>query len=111
MIYSCMCDCVQVAEALSRTKNMAVEAHARDELGIDLEDLDEKTNPLQVPVTLFTPALFAKHANRDPLKSRQMTRHADDAQANPCGVYQLWEQKVVLIRCTSIFNIYQPLMR
>ncbi|CAK0778924.1 hypothetical protein CVIRNUC_004667 [Coccomyxa viridis] len=37
----------QVAEALSRTKDMAVQAHARDELGIDLEDLDEKTNPFQ----------------------------------------------------------------
>ena len=47
-----LCDCVQVAEALSRTKDMAVEAHAREELGINLEDLDEKTNPLQVPVTL-----------------------------------------------------------
>ena len=41
-------DIMQVAEALSRTKDMAVEAHARDELGIDLEDLDEKTNPWQV---------------------------------------------------------------
>ena len=96
---------MQVAEALSRTKDMAVEAHARD------EDLDEKTNPLQVPVTLLPPALFAQHANRDPLKSRQMTRHADDAQGNPCCVYQLWEQKVVLIHHTSIFNIHQLLTR
>jgi hypothetical protein len=37
-----------VAEALSKTKDGAIEAHARDELGIDLEDLDEKTNPWQV---------------------------------------------------------------
>ena len=48
-----MSDCAQVAEALSRTKDMAVQAHARDELGIDLEDLDEKTNPFQVRVTFF----------------------------------------------------------
>ena len=39
---------MQVAEALSVSKEKAVEAHARDELGIDLEDLDEKTNPWQV---------------------------------------------------------------
>ncbi len=36
---------LQVAETLSRTKESAVEAHARDELGIDLEDL---ANPMQV---------------------------------------------------------------
>ncbi|CAL8470039.1 g9581 [Coccomyxa elongata] len=34
----------EVAETLSRTKESAVEAHARDELGIDLEDL---ANPMQ----------------------------------------------------------------
>ena len=87
MTDDCMCKCIQVAEALSRTKDMAVEAHARDELGIDLEDLDEKTNPLQVPVMLSPPAHFAKHANRGHLTSRQMTGHTNDAQANPCGVY------------------------
>ena len=37
--------CLQVAVALSRTKESAVEAHARDELGIDLDDL---ANPFQV---------------------------------------------------------------
>ena len=35
----------QVAETLSRTTESAVEAHARDELGIDLDDL---ANPFQV---------------------------------------------------------------
>ena len=54
---------MQVAEALSRTKDMAVEAHARDELGIDLEDLDEKTNPWQVNFTSFFAAFFLKHAD------------------------------------------------
>ena len=63
MTDSCMCECVQVAEALSRTKDMAVQAHARDELGIDLEDLDEKTNPWQVRFTSFFAALFLKHAD------------------------------------------------
>ena len=43
---------MQVAEALSKTKDGAVEAHARDELGIDLEDLDEKTNPWQVRILM-----------------------------------------------------------
>lgn len=45
---------LQVAEALSRTKESAVVAHARDELGIDLEDL---ANPLQVilPMTIHHP--------------------------------------------------------
>ena len=33
---------------MSTSKEKAIEAHARDELGIDLEDLDEKTNPWQV---------------------------------------------------------------
>jgi hypothetical protein len=36
---------LQVAVALSRTKESAVTAHARDELGIDLDDL---ANPFQV---------------------------------------------------------------
>jgi hypothetical protein len=35
----------QVAEALSRTKESAVEAHARDELGIDIDDAP---SPVQV---------------------------------------------------------------
>ena len=56
----CMCDRMQVAEALSRTKDMAVEAHARDELGIDLEDLDEKTNPWQVGFTIVPPPLCCR---------------------------------------------------
>ena len=47
---------LQVAVALSRTKESAVEAHARDELGIDLDDL---ANPFQVrsrmaPLDVYT---------------------------------------------------------
>lgn len=34
---------VQVAEALSKTKESAVVAHARDELGIDVDDAPSPT--------------------------------------------------------------------
>jgi hypothetical protein len=42
---------VQVAQALSRTTESAVEAHARDELGINP---DELANPVQVPSNPLT---------------------------------------------------------
>ena len=73
----CMCGCMQVAEALSKTKDMAVEAHARDELGIDLEDLDEKTNPWQVELMLSSLPFCCKTCRGIAAPRGHVQKHAD----------------------------------
>lgn len=89
---------MQVAEMLSRTKDMAIQAHARDELGIDLEDLDEKTNPWQVDLTLLSlPFCFRTcstiAAPRNVCRGGHITQHTKMHKQTPvvdlpCGKVQ-----------------------
>lgn len=92
-----------MAEALSTSKDKAVEAHARDELGIDLEDLDQKTNPWQArlkrPPLIGAIGVFAQAVLFWPLQAARCSASATKAAKSGMGISLKNDQYCICAGC------------